>query len=112
MFERLSKLIKSNIDLRSCSHIFNNASINLTTLLILTTQRLIFINKLETNQIEITNISFRVVKRTDFLHQMINMISIQHFHINSRMFISQFVLNSSIIIRLNLHHNHCLRISF
>jgi hypothetical protein len=105
--ERLIKSTKWNVDSESCLRTHDNASIISTTSLILTTKRLILINRFESNQVSLSNISSRMINTSDSLSQIISMTCIQRFRISLLMSISLFILSSNTCTHLSLNSYHC-----
>jgi hypothetical protein len=103
MFEHLIKSNELKIDSKFCLDWFESENTNSTTLLISTTLRLIFMNRI-LNQIATSDTLFSMIDIQDLLHSMINITCIRCYFFNSFMRILSFV-NMNIII-INLNHQH------
>jgi hypothetical protein len=106
MFEHSIKSNELKIDSRSCLESSENESMNSTTLLISTTWRFIFINRI-LNQVATSETLFSMIDTWDLLHSMIDMTCIRRYLFNSFMRILSYV-SMSITIILNLSHQHQL----
>jgi hypothetical protein len=102
--------IKSNVlknETKFCFESSNNANMNLTTLLISTTWRFIFTNRL-LNQVATSDTLSSMIDIQDLLHSMINMTCIRYYSFDLFMRILSFVFSMSIAIILNLSYQRQL----
>jgi hypothetical protein len=107
MNEQRIKSNKLKNDTKLCLESSNNENMNSTTLLISMTSRLILMNRFS-NQVATSETLFSTIDIQDLLHSMISMTCIQYYSFNLFMRILSFVLNMSIVIILNLNHQHQL----